>query len=194
MNEDGVVTLLGGGGDTSKLYYVIRVVSTFDNLGWWGHKNLVYTVLTPLAPDLTPRALLTPALAHLCPCRVTPLTPLAPVLTSFTYPCTCPCTLCICNPTVCDHPRDVESVTDYNSRTCSDSPSLSHVHLYSAWAPQRCRICHWLQLTNMFCWILHLSVLWTSTVCDHPSDAESVTDFNSQTHSAGFYTGFQLGI
>ena len=48
VNAVGVVILLGGGGDTSTLHHVIRVVSTFYNLGWWGHKNLVYTSHLPL--------------------------------------------------------------------------------------------------------------------------------------------------
>ena len=110
----------------------MEVVGTPQNCTMWGHKNLVYTVLTPLAPVFTSCALLTPALAsptptltHLCPCRVTPLTPLVPVLTSFTYPCTCPCTPCICTPTVCDHPSDAESSTDYNSQTHSTGFSIS---------------------------------------------------------------------
>ena len=32
--------------DTSTLHYVIEIV--FCDLVWWGHKNLVYTVLKPL--------------------------------------------------------------------------------------------------------------------------------------------------
>ena len=41
VNLDEVVILLGGGGDTSTLHYVIKVVSTFCNLAWQGRKNLV---------------------------------------------------------------------------------------------------------------------------------------------------------
>ena len=40
MNVDWVVLLLGGGGDTSILNAVIKVVSNFSNPGWWESKNL----------------------------------------------------------------------------------------------------------------------------------------------------------
>ena len=45
-----IMILQGGGGGTSTLHYVIEVVSTFCDLVWWVHKNLVYTGLTPLTP------------------------------------------------------------------------------------------------------------------------------------------------
>ena len=54
VNVDGVVILLAGGRDTSTLHDVMEVVSTYCDLAWSAHKNLVYTALTPLAPALTP--------------------------------------------------------------------------------------------------------------------------------------------
>ena len=51
VNVNGVMIPLGSGGDTSTLHYVIEVVSTFCDLVWWEHKNLVYTALTPLHPS-----------------------------------------------------------------------------------------------------------------------------------------------
>ena len=34
----------------------------------------------------------------------------------------------------------------------------------------------------------------SSTVCDHPSDIESVTDFNSQPHSAGLFVSQSCAV
>ena len=61
-----------GDRDTSKLHYIIKVVSTFCDLALWEHKNLVYTALTPLAPTLAPLTPLAPLHPHIP----------APVLTS----------------------------------------------------------------------------------------------------------------
>ena len=56
--------------------FKIKVVSTFCDLAWWGHKNVVYTVITlshlvPLHIPSHPCAV-TPTLAPSCPCTFTP--------------------------------------------------------------------------------------------------------------------------
>ena len=50
MNITWVVVLIGGGGDTSKLHVLIRVVWTFCTQRWWAPKNQFFNCPYILAP------------------------------------------------------------------------------------------------------------------------------------------------
>ena len=71
LKVNGVVILLAGGRNTSTLHYIIKIVSTFCDLGCWLHKNLVYNALAPFTPTLSPLA---PTLAPLT-CHAPTLAP-----------------------------------------------------------------------------------------------------------------------
>ena len=71
VNIERVVNIPAGSGETSTLHYVIKVVSTFCDLSWWGHIKL----------SLHPSHLLHLPFHLSCPC-ICPCTPFA--LTSLT--------------------------------------------------------------------------------------------------------------